>query len=102
MILSALATVDARKHAPILGKVLTDADAPIGVRENVVTLLARANQPETQAQLLLALPTAPARLQNTIAAGTSRSKGRAEKLLEAIAAGKASPRYCRKKRSRAS
>jgi putative heme-binding domain-containing protein len=38
------------------------------------------------------LPTAPARLQNTIAAGLAGSKGGADKLLDAIAAGKASPR----------
>ena len=95
--LTALAGIDARKHAETLGKALTDADAPIGVRENAANLLARANQPETQAELLKALPTAPARLQNTIAAGLAGSKAGAEKLLEAIAAGKASPRLLQEK-----
>ena len=96
--LTALAGIDARKHAETLGKALTDADAPIGVRENASNLLARANQPETQAELLKALPTAPARLQNTIAeTGLVGSKAGAEKLLEAIAAGKASPRLLQEK-----
>jgi putative heme-binding domain-containing protein len=90
--LNALAGIDAKKHAETLGKALADAEAPIGVRENAANLLARANQAETQAELLKALPTAPARLQNTIAAGLAASKSGADKLLDAIAAGKASPR----------
>jgi putative heme-binding domain-containing protein len=91
-ILNALAAVDMRKHAGTVGKVLADAEAPLGVRENVANLLARANKDETIAELLKVLPTAPARLQNTIATGLAGSKAGAEKMLDAIAAGKASPR----------
>ena len=95
--LSALVGIDARKYAGTVGKVLTDAEASLGVRENASNLLARANQPETQTQLLLALPTAPARLQNVIAAGLAGSKTGADKLLDAIATGKASPRLLQEK-----
>jgi putative heme-binding domain-containing protein len=89
---NALASIDAKKNAATLGKVLTDALAPIGLREHAVALLAAANQPETQEQLVLALPPAPARLQNVIAASLASSKMGAEKLFDAIAAGKASAR----------
>jgi putative membrane-bound dehydrogenase-like protein len=95
--MTALVSIDARKHAATIGKVLTDTEASLGVRENASNLLARASQPETQAQLLLALPTAPARLQNVIAAGLAGSKTGAEKLLDAIASGKASPRLLQEK-----
>jgi putative heme-binding domain-containing protein len=94
---NALAGIDARKHAGTLGKVLADAEAPIGVRENAANQLARANQDETLAELLKVLPTASARLQNTIAAGLAGSKNGADKLLDAIAAGKASPRLLQEK-----
>jgi putative heme-binding domain-containing protein len=90
--LNALAALGARRHAPVLGRVLADASAPVGLREHAANLLARANQPETQAELLQALPAAPARLQNVIAAGLAGSSAGAEKLLQAVAAGKASAR----------
>ena len=51
-----------------------------------------STRPEPQAQLVQALPTAPARLQTVIAAGLAGNKPGAEKLLEAVAAGKASAR----------
>src|SRR5262249_21330027 len=86
-----------RGNAGTLGKVLADAEAPVGVRENAANLLARANLAETQAELLKVLPTAPARLQNTIAAGLAGSKTGGEKLLDAVAAGKASPRLLQEK-----
>ena len=76
---------------------LTDADAPIELREAAAKLLGQANKPETQAQLLQALPAAPARLQTTIAAGLAGSQEGGEKLLEAVAAGKASARLLQEK-----
>jgi putative heme-binding domain-containing protein len=89
---SALAALDARQHAPTLGKALMSADAPAGLRDHVAGLLARANLAETRTELLNALPIAPARLQATIAAGLADSRPGAEALLSAIAAGKASAR----------
>ncbi|HZY89699.1 MAG TPA: PVC-type heme-binding CxxCH protein, partial [Gemmataceae bacterium] len=90
--LEALAALDARKHAATLGGVLADAGSPFALREHAANLLARANQPETRAQLVQALPAAPARLQNVIAAALAGSRPGAEKLLEAVTAGKASAR----------
>ena len=55
-------------------------------------LLAQANQPETQAELLNFLPTAPARLQMRIAAGLAAVATGAEKLLDTVKTGKASAR----------
>ncbi len=90
--LEALAALDARRHAATLGRVLADAGSPFALREQAANLLGRANLSETQAQLVQALPAAPARLQNVIAAALVGSRPGAEKLLEAVAAGKASAR----------
>jgi putative heme-binding domain-containing protein len=90
--LDALMALEGPRHAAAVGAVLADAAAPIEVREHAAELLGQANQPATREQLLKALPLAPARLQNNIAAALSRSRAGAEGLLEAVAAGKASAR----------
>jgi putative membrane-bound dehydrogenase-like protein len=90
--LAALTALNAGRNAGVLGKVLADPDNAIELREGAAKLLAQANQPETQAQLLQALPAAPARLQTAIAAGLASSPAGAGKLLDAVEAGKASAR----------
>ncbi len=90
--LEALAQLDARRHAAVLGGVLADSQSPIALRERSANLLAQANQAKTQAELLKFLPTAPARLQTVIAVGLAASPAGAEKLLEAVKTGKASAR----------
>jgi putative heme-binding domain-containing protein len=90
--LEALAQLDARRHAAVIGGVLSEADASIELREHSANLLARANQPETRAELLKILPAAPARLQAIIAAGLAASPAGAEKLLDAVKTGKGSAR----------
>jgi putative heme-binding domain-containing protein len=90
--LEALMKLDARKNAAILGGVLDDAKSPIALREQTATLLAQANQQETQAELLKVLPVAPARLQAVIAVGLAGNAAGAEKLLDAVKSGKASAR----------
>ncbi len=90
--LGALMALDAGRYAAVVGGVLADAAVPFPLRESAAGLLARANQTPTREQLLLALPTAPARLQNSIAAGLAGSREGAERLLAAVAAGKASAR----------
>src|SRR5581483_3712313 len=87
-----LLVLDARRHAGTVGAVLADADAPPGLRDRAAELLARANQPKTFSELIKAMPLAPARLQGVIAANLANSRPGAEKLLEAVAAGKASAR----------
>jgi putative heme-binding domain-containing protein len=95
--LNALAALDARRHAPTLGRVLADAGTPIQVREHAANLLANANQAPTRAELVAALPSAPARLQNVIASGLAGSRAGARKLLDAVAEGKASARLLRER-----
>jgi putative heme-binding domain-containing protein len=90
--LTTLAMLDVGKHAGTLGEVLSDAESPISLREQAANLLARANAAPAQGQLLQVLPAAPARLQTVIAAGLAGSRQGAEKLLEAVATGKASAR----------
>jgi putative heme-binding domain-containing protein len=90
--LEALAKLDTGRHAAVLGGVLADAESPVALREKSATLLAQANQPPTQAELLKALPAVPARLQTAIAVGLAGSTAGAEKLLDAVQTGKASAR----------
>ena len=94
---TALAALNAGRNAEALGRVLADADNPIELREAAAKQLSQANLPETQAQLLTALPSAPARLQTAIAAGLAGSKEGAAKLLDAVQAGKASARLLQEK-----
>ncbi len=70
---------------------------PSRLRENTAALLAKANQPETLDQLVKALASAPARLQNKIAADLAGGPAGAAKLLDAVAAGKASARLLQEK-----
>jgi putative heme-binding domain-containing protein len=90
--LEALMKFDAPRYAPVLADVLANAEAPIGLREQSANLLAQANLPQTQEELLKILPTAPARLQTIIAVGVAASPAGAEKLLDAVKTGKASAR----------
>jgi putative heme-binding domain-containing protein len=90
--LDALAKIDIRQNAPVLGDILGDAQAPIALREQSAKLLAQANQPQTQTELLKILPAVPARLQTAIAVGLAASPAGAEKLLDAVQTGKASAR----------
>jgi putative heme-binding domain-containing protein len=76
----------------VIGRVLTDASAPFKLRELAAYLLAGTNQPAALARLVEALPSAPAALQTVIAEAMIRSREGIDRLLEAIAAGKASPR----------
>jgi putative heme-binding domain-containing protein len=87
-----LLAFDASRNAAAVGRVLGDPAAALAVREHAANKLAQANQPQTREQLLQVLPTAPARLQNTIAAALAGSREGAEKLLGAVAGGKASAR----------
>ena len=90
--MSALGGIDAGRHIDTFAKVLGDASLPIEARELAGQQLAKANQPTARQKLAAALPTAPARLQNSIAAALASGKEGAELLLATIAAGKASAR----------
>jgi putative heme-binding domain-containing protein len=88
----ALASLDVQQNATVLGVILTEVESPLALREECIKLLAQANRPQTRAELLKFLPSAPARLQTSIAVGLASSPAGAEKLLEAVKAGKASAR----------
>lgn len=89
---NALVAIDAKGSVGLLGRILADATEPPGLREQVAGMLAGINQPESRAELVKVLPTAPGRLQSAIAAGLAGSGAGAEQLLEIVAAGKASAR----------
>jgi putative heme-binding domain-containing protein len=90
--MDALTFIDPKGIIASLGKVLGNSADPLPVREHAAGLLGKINQPEAQTELVQVLPTVPAGLQDLIAAELARSRAGAEKLLEAVAAGKASAR----------
>ncbi|WP_422929764.1 PVC-type heme-binding CxxCH protein [Singulisphaera sp. PoT] len=96
--LTALVGMDPKKAIGVLGVVLVDASSPIVLRERAATSLAAIDQAESRGELLKALPTAPDRLQTTIAAGLAARKAGAEALLETVTSGKASARLLQEQR----
>jgi putative heme-binding domain-containing protein len=96
--LSALSAIDPKAAQPVLTRVLTDPTRPLSIRDRAATLLAAANQPEAQAALIAALPTAPERIQTAIAAALATRKAGALALLDAVASGKASARLLQENR----
>ncbi|HET6575617.1 MAG TPA: c-type cytochrome, partial [Fimbriiglobus sp.] len=95
--MTALVQIDPVKAAPVLGRTLTDAKAPDGLRERAAAALAGANVPAAREALLAALSAAPARLSVAIATGLASSPQGAVTLLDAIKQGKASPRLLQEK-----
>ncbi|MEX0938233.1 MAG: PVC-type heme-binding CxxCH protein [Pirellulales bacterium] len=84
--------VDEGRALRLLGDVIADASRPTAVRHSAASVLATLNRPAVRELLLEQLPTAPAEVAQVIAQGLARSRPGGEALLEAIAAGKASPR----------
>jgi putative heme-binding domain-containing protein len=89
---NALTAIDAKANIPLLGGILTAGDEQFALHDRCAQLLAGANLPEARAELARALTSAPARLQNVIALHLAANPEGVEKLLQTIAAGKASPR----------
>jgi putative heme-binding domain-containing protein len=90
--LAALLALDAGRYIPVVGRVLANPVDPMALRERAAVLLAGVNQPQAYAELLRNLATAPQRLARPIAYGLAANSASAEKLLDAVAAGKASAR----------
>jgi putative heme-binding domain-containing protein len=88
----ALTVLDGKKHTAALAAIVQNSDEPLAMREQIASTLAGTNQTAAQDVLIKVLSTAPARLEMTIANGLAGSKQGAEKLLGAVAEGKASPR----------
>jgi putative heme-binding domain-containing protein len=89
---TALVAIDPKGSIGLLGKILGDSGESISVREQAAGLLGKLNQPAAHEELVKTLPAATARLQSVIALELARSRTGAEKLLEAVATGKASAR----------
>jgi len=96
--LPAIAAVDPAKGLVLLRALLVSSQAALGLRESAAITLANLERPEAQAAVLEALPTAPERLQSTIAAALARRREGAEALLKAIEAGKGSARLLQERR----
>jgi putative heme-binding domain-containing protein len=96
--ISALVGMDPKATLGLLGLILSNASAPDGLRERAIAALSAIDQPEARTELVNVLPTAPNRLQTTIAASLAARKSGGEALLQAITAGKASARLLQEQR----
>jgi putative heme-binding domain-containing protein len=76
---------------------MVNASAPLAFREKLAAFIGSANDSKAENALLAGLPGAPFKLQQAIAGALANSKGGAERLLDAIASGKASPTLLRDK-----
>jgi putative heme-binding domain-containing protein len=93
----ALGQIDPTGAAPMLAGLLNDASAPPAVRSAAATALAPLNSDAARAALVGGLASAPQNLQSAIALALADSKGGAGALLDAVTAGKASPRLLQDK-----
>ncbi len=84
--------LDAESAVPPLAKLLTSENESLAIREHVASALASVNHADAHAALARSLEHSPARLQSAIALGMASSASGGDKLLQAIEAGKASPR----------
>jgi putative heme-binding domain-containing protein len=90
--IAAVVAIDLDKSQAPLAALLVDEKEDLVVREQIAQALAGTNQAKAHETLVRAFNNAPARLQSSIALGMAGSPQGAAKLLEAVAAGKASPR----------
>ncbi len=82
---------DPARSVTVLTQILAGAAEPLDVRQQAATALGRINEEAARNALVAQLPTAPQRLQSSIALGLVESAAGGESLLAAIAAGKATP-----------
>jgi putative heme-binding domain-containing protein len=87
----ALLALDARGSIPFFGQLLAASTEPITLRRKAANLLAAARDPAAHDELLRGLRTAPERLGVTIAGALALTREGGERLLSAVAEGKASP-----------
>jgi putative heme-binding domain-containing protein len=90
--LAALAVDDSGETCAFLGEVLADGSAPTALRERAASLLAGKSLESVPDLLIQSLPGAPERLALVIANGLANTRPGADRLLDCIAGGKASPR----------
>jgi putative heme-binding domain-containing protein len=95
--LSALVAIDPGASIGFIGGILGSSSESRVMREQAAGLLGKINRPDGHAELVKSLPAATAQLQTVIALELARSRAGADKLLEAVAAGKASARVLRER-----
>jgi len=95
--LAALLSINSAKALPIVSRTLTDSSAPPALRDRAAQSLAGSNQPAARDALIATLQTAPTSLATVIATALAGSPASATALLDAIKAGKASPRLLQEK-----
>lgn len=93
----ALAQIDPGAAATKLAAPLADATADAKLREAAAAALGGIDTPEARAALVTAFATAPNPLQRSIALSLAGNTPGGEALLDAVAAGKASPRLLQDK-----
>ncbi len=96
--LQAIAVVDPSRALILLRDLLASSQAALALRETAAITLSNLERPEAQAAVLDTLPTAPEKLQSTIAAAVVRRREGAQALLRAIESGKASARLLQERR----
>jgi putative heme-binding domain-containing protein len=89
---TALATLDLKAHLAALAAALGDESGPVALREAIAGALAPADSMAAIEPRLVAMRTAPQKLQLALAKSLSGTVGGAEALLGAVADGKASAR----------
>ncbi len=87
-----LAILDGDQAIPFLCQRVVVPNQPAKIRETIVRVLASSNRSEAFSALIQSFQNAPATMATTLALNLANSKEGSERLLQAIAAGKASPR----------
>jgi putative heme-binding domain-containing protein len=90
--MTALLAISPRRNLEAIAHLLRDVREPGPLREQAALGLSSTNLADAQDILLAMLPSAPSRLQTVIAVGLAGSKQGGERLLAAVAQGKASAR----------
>jgi putative heme-binding domain-containing protein len=90
--ITALVAIDPARAVAPLSRILGEQSAAAAVREQAARSLAATNRSDAFGELLRVLASAPARLETAIGTVLAGSRPGAEKLLEAVGAGKASAR----------
>jgi putative heme-binding domain-containing protein len=90
--IDALPQLDAKRTIATLGKIIANPDEIAGVRLKAVTSLSSLNRPDARDELVAQLKTASTGTAVAIANGLAQTNEGADKLLTAVAEGKAAPR----------
>jgi putative heme-binding domain-containing protein len=85
-----LASINPEVNLATFGRILSNADEPMKLRERIASTLGEVNSPESRALLAEALRSAPRIVQSQIAVALASTLDGAEALLQTVSDGKAS------------